>query len=140
MATKAKSAKGSQAKNNDNLQAAEWAKQVGEHLVEAQKKWIEITTEQNALVLKAVKEGMELYNTAPTPALGEWARQGVESFVEAQKRWAEMVSQQSAQLFGALREGASFNGTEVMTSMSDYMGQGLEAFIQARTQWLDFAA
>src|ERR1051325_6546855 len=136
MATKAKSAKGRQAKGNENLQAAEWAKQVGEHLVEAQKKWIEITTAQNALVLKAIQQGMELYNTAPTPALGEWAKQGVESFVEAQKRWAEMVSQQSAQLFGALREGLNFNGTDVLNSMSDYMGQGLESFIQARTQWL----
>ena len=72
--------------------AAEWAQQVVEHLVEGKKKWIDLTAQQNALVLKAIEEGMEFYRTAPTPGLGEWARQGVEGIVEAQKRWAEIAS------------------------------------------------
>src|SRR5215510_14227662 len=89
--------------------AAEWAKQVVEHLVEAQKKWIDLTAQQNALVLKAIQEGMEFYRSAPTPALAAWARQGVEGIVEAQKRWAEIASQQSGQLYDAIKEGVSFN-------------------------------
>src|SRR5215510_15905458 len=78
--------------------AADWAKNVVEHLVDAQKKWIDLTAQQNALVLKAVEEGMNFYRTAPTPALGDWARQGIEGLVEAQRRWAEIASQQSSQL------------------------------------------
>ncbi|HSF25008.1 MAG TPA: hypothetical protein VLE20_12350, partial [Blastocatellia bacterium] len=82
--------------------AAEWAQQVVEHLVDAQKKWIDLTAQQNALVLKAIEEGMAFYRTAPTPALAGWARQGVEGIVEAQKRWAEIASQQSSQLYDAI--------------------------------------
>src|SRR4051794_39484157 len=77
-------------KATENNQAADWAKQVVENLAEAQKKWIQITSEQNALVLKAITEGMSFYRTAPTPALADWARQGIEGFVEAQKQWAEI--------------------------------------------------
>src|SRR5215510_10866022 len=107
---KAKAKKSNQAAQDDapeTQQATEWAKEVFEHLVETQKKWIEITQQQNALVLKAVGEGINFYRNAPTPALGEWVKQGVEGFVEAQKRWAEMASQQSSQLMEAMRDGAT---------------------------------
>src|SRR6185503_3634785 len=110
MTTKSKSTdKGSAAATEQapEANAAEWAQQVVEHLVDAQKKWIDLTAQQNALVLKAIEEGMDFYRTAPTPALAGWARQGVESLVEAQRRWAEIASQQSTQLFDAIRQGVS---------------------------------
>ena len=65
---------------NPTNQATEWANQVINHLVDAQKKWIEITSQQNALALKAIEEGANFYRTAPTPELGAWARQGYEGF------------------------------------------------------------
>jgi hypothetical protein len=103
--------------------AAEWAKQVVEHLVEAQKNWIDLTAQQNALVLKAIEEGMEFYRTAPTPALADWARQGVEGIVEAQKRWAEIASQQSKQVFDAIREGFGGSPSDLSRAASEYAGQ-----------------
>nr|MBP6824493.1 hypothetical protein [Acidobacteriota bacterium] len=98
MANKAKTAKETEPTNTteNNAGAADWASQVVEHLVDAQKKWIDLTAQQNALVLKAVEEGMGFYRSAPTPALGDWARHGYEGFVEAQRRWAEVASQQSS--------------------------------------------
>ena len=75
MTTKAKSTnKGSAAAAEaaPEANAAEWAQQVVEHLVDAQKRWIDLTAQQNALVLKAIEEGMEFYRTAPTPALAGW--------------------------------------------------------------------
>src|SRR5436190_11005108 len=133
MASKSKSSKSSQATgakkahsntNNseqdntksaaDPQQAAEWAKQVVEHLVEAQKQWIEITQQQNALIVKAIQESMAFYRTAPTPALGDWARQGIEGFVEAQKRWAEVAWQQSRQVFDSMRENVNFDPANVL--------------------------
>src|SRR6266540_5097870 len=93
--------------------AAEWAQQVVEHLVDAQKKWLDLTAQQNAVVLKAIEQGMEFYRNAPTPGLGDWARQGIEGIVEAQKRWAEIVTQQSGQLYDAIREGISVNPADV---------------------------
>ena len=148
MANKAKSAKENKQETHETPQAgaADWAKGVVEHLVDAQKKWIDLTAQQNALVLKAVEEGMSFYRTAPTPALGDWARQGVEGLVEAQRRWAEIASQQSTQLFEAIKEGTSgiqigqVGPSEMMNAVSDYAGQGLESFVKARAQWLDFAA
>src|SRR5437660_1649628 len=111
-------------KATETNQAAEWAKQMVENLTDAQKKWIEITSEQNALVLKAITEGFNFYKTAPTPALADWARQGIEGFVEAQKRWAEIASEQSKQFFEAMREGAGFDVNDVTRAISDYAGQG----------------
>src|SRR6202795_4829798 len=100
--------------------AAEWAQQVVEHMVDAQKKWIDPTAQQNALVLKAIEEGMEFYRSAPTPALGDWARQGVEGIVEAQKRWAEIASQQSGRLYDSIREGINVSPSDVSRAVSDY--------------------
>jgi len=113
--------------------AADWAKQVVEHLVDAQKKWIDLTAQQNALVLKAIEEGMEFYRSAPTPALADWARQGVEGIVEAQKRWAEVASQQSRQLYDAIREGVGTTPSDLNRALSDYAGQGFEAVVKAST-------
>jgi hypothetical protein len=110
--------------------AAEWAQQVVEHLVDAQKKWIDLTAQQNALVVKAVEEGLQFYRSAPTPALGDWARQGVEGIVEAQRRWAEIASQQSSQLYGAIKDGMSVTPSDVSRAFSDYASQGL-----ARSGW-----
>ena len=77
MTAKSKSTKeetGEQTAANDQTtqpNAAEWAQQVVEHLVTAQKKWIDLTAQQNAIVLKAIEEGMQFYRTAPTPALAD---------------------------------------------------------------------
>ena len=76
-----------------------------ESLTEAQKRWIDIASEQNALVLKAVTEGVEFYKSAPTPELADWAKQGIEGIVEARKRWADIASKQSKEFIEAMRNG-----------------------------------
>ena len=155
MATKAKATASKETtnhknpdKNPDTNAATEWAAEVVNHLMTAQKNWIEITQQQNALTMKAIEEGMSFYRNAPTPALGEWARQGYEGFVEAQKRWSEIASQQSGQMFQALRDGMTFDPAKAMEMMPnalpnalmDTMGQSMDTLIKAQTQWLDFAA
>ena len=87
--SKSSSKRGGQAtaesKAPETNQAAEWAKQVVENMAEAQKRWIEITSEQNAIVLKAITEGMNFYRSAPTPALADWARAGDRRFCRSAK-------------------------------------------------------
>jgi hypothetical protein len=118
------------AKEPKPIKAGDWAKQMMDSLTEAQKRWIDIASEQNALVMKAITEGVNFYKTAPTPALADWAKQGFESIVEAQKRWADIAAKESKQFdFNALTQ-----------ALSDVTGQGIEAFVKARTQWLDFVA
>ncbi|MBK6795556.1 MAG: hypothetical protein IPG76_01810 [Acidobacteria bacterium] len=87
------------AETEDSTKNAEFAKTVVNHLVDAQKKWIELTSQQNAMMVKAIEDGMGFYRSAPNPILGDWARQAVEGFVEAQKRWSEIATQQSRQMY-----------------------------------------
>jgi hypothetical protein len=107
-----------------------WVEQMIESLTDAQKRWIDLASEQNALVLKAITEGVSFYKSAPTPALADWAKQGIEGIVEAQNRWADIAAKQSKQ----------FDFSDFTRAVSDVTGQGVEAFVKARTQWLDFVA
>ncbi|HEY0321549.1 MAG TPA: hypothetical protein VGC66_11365 [Pyrinomonadaceae bacterium] len=113
----------------------DWAQAVLNQLVEAQKTWFEIASQQNALLLETVTQVMELTRSAPTTALSDWARQGIEGFVEAQRRWSEIAVQQSQQILKAVQSGASFS-----MSKKGSQTQGLEALVKMRKDWLDFAA
>ncbi|HVG33804.1 MAG TPA: hypothetical protein VM911_12010 [Pyrinomonadaceae bacterium] len=123
----------------ENEQAAtlptDWAQTVLNQLVEAQKTWFEIASQQNALLLETVTQVMELTRSAPTTALAGWARQGIEGFVEAQRRWSEIAVQQSEQILKSVQSGASFS-----TSQKGTQAQGIEALVKMRIDWLDFAA
>jgi hypothetical protein len=113
----------------------DWAQTVLNQLVEAQKTWFEIASQQNALLLETVTKVMELTRSAPTTALSDWARQGIEGFVEAQRRWSEIAVQQSEQILKSVQSGA-----DLSTSKQGAANQGLEALVKMRRGWLDFAA
>lgn len=113
----------------------EWAQTVLNQLVEAQKTWFEIASQQNALLLETVTQVMDLTRSAPTTALSDWARQGIEGFVEAQRRWSEIAVQQSEQILKSVQAGANFSNPQQGAA-----NQGLEALVRMRRDWLDFAA
>jgi hypothetical protein len=117
---------------------SEWATKVVENLVEAEKKWIEFASQQNALVLKAIRDGIELYRQAPNPVMGGWAKQGLESFMEAQKKWTENVTQQREQFFQSQEQGTD-DASEAKV-VTGYAQQQVESLIEARKKWLDFAS
>jgi hypothetical protein len=110
-------------------------------LIEAQRMWLEMTTQQTALVFKTVSEVMGMSQNAPTEALGNWAKQGVESFIAAQKHWSEIAMQQSAQLMQTVQSGANFGGgLDALGAAQGAAGKGLETLVKMREAWLDFAA
>ena len=121
----------------------DWAKQVVENLVEAEKKWIELASEQNALTMKAIRQGVEFYRAAPNPGMADWARQGVESLLEAQKKWVESATQQRNQFFQtqqAQQEDTEANVTATNKTVTDYAQQQVESLVEARKRWLDYAS
>jgi hypothetical protein len=119
----------------------DWAKMIVNQLIEAQRMWLEMTTQQTALVFKTVSEVMGMSQNAPSEALGNWAKQGVESFITAQKHWSEIAMQQSAQLMQTVQSGASFGGAgDALGTAQGAAGKGLEMLVNMRTAWLDFAA
>jgi hypothetical protein len=136
--------------NEDDIPVAErpsytdWAKQVVENLVEAEKRWIELASEQNALTLKAIREGVKFYHTAPNPALADWARQGVESLLEAQKKWIDTATQQRNQFFKTAQEQTEEAEGETAPNpaktVTDIAQQQVESLVEARKRWLDFAS
>jgi len=129
---------------NDSKQTAnpistEWAQTVLNQLVEAQKTWFEITTQQNALLLETVSKVTEMRQNAPTAALSDWAKQGIESFIEAQKHWSEISGQQSEQILKAVQSNQNVNSAGRETAQNA-AGQNHEALTKMQTAWLDFAA
>ena len=127
------------APKSDSPLPTEWAQKVLNQLVEAQKTWFEIASQQNALLLETVTKIMELTRSAPTTALSEWGRQGIEGFVEAQRRWSEIAVQQSEQILKAVQSGASFS-TPSKGPDRGAAQQGVEALVKMRRGWLDFVA
>ncbi len=118
--------------------SSDWTKKVVERLVEAEKKWFDLASEQNALALKAIKESFDLYRSAPNPALADWAKQGIESFLEAQRKWAESAMQQRNQFLRQEEGKVEGTGGQRRTP-NDYAQQQVRFMVEARKKWLDFA-
>lgn len=117
----------------------DWAQMVLNQLVEAQKAWFEVASQQNALLLETVNKVTEFRQNAPTAALSDWAKQGIEGFVEAQKRWSEIAVQQSEQILKAVQSNMDFLNPNQKSAQKD-SGQGVESLIKMRAAWLDFVA
>lgn len=119
----------------------DFAKMVVNQLIEAQRMWLEMTTQQTAIIFKTVSEVMGMSQNAPTEALAKWTKQGVESFIEAQKHWSEIALKQSAQLMETVQSGVSFGGgMDALGTAQGAAGKGVEILVNMRTAWLDFAA
>ena len=121
----------------------EWAQTVLNQLVEAQKTWFEITTQQNSLLLETISKVTEMRQNAPTAALSDWAKQGVEGFIEAQKRWSEISGQQSEQILKAVQSNQNVgnkNQNAAAASAQAAAQGGHDALATMQTAWLDFAA
>jgi hypothetical protein len=121
----------------------DFAKMVVNQLIEAQRMWLEMTTQQTAIIFKTVSEVMGMSQNAPTEALANWAKTGVESFIAAQKQWSEIALKQSAQLMQTVQSGASFGsggGMDALGSAQGAAGKGIEILVNMREAWLDFAA
>src|SRR4051794_28949700 len=125
------------------LSYTEWTKQVVENLVQAEKKWIELASEQNALTLKVLEKGQEFYKNAPNPEVGLWAKQGVESFLEIQKKWTETITQQREQFLAQVKQAVPFDVTgdpaATAKALTDYGKQQVEMLIDTQKSWLDQA-
>ncbi len=123
--------------------SGDWTRGVIDNLFEAEKKWLELASQQNALVLKTMREVLSMNQSAPNTAMGEWARQGLESFVEAQRKWVENVSQQQANFLSSQRTMMEQTTAAANPANREPINPGeqpLEYLAEARRRWLDFAA
>jgi hypothetical protein len=121
----------------------DWARQLVEGLVEAERRWLELAAAQNELVITTIQRGMEAFRSAPTAGLGEWARQGLENFLEAQRKWTGNFDQQRAQFFNSqFQPGGEMPPGIAMPAgqMAELMTQPLELLADTRRRWLDYAA
>lgn len=127
----------------------EWVKQVMGGLLEAEKKWFELASDQNALTLKAIREGVELYRTAPTLPMANWARRGVENFLEVQTKWLDSAIRQRNELLSQTQEATPEveevdeahpgEAVDAVRRLPDFARQQLGNLVEARKRWLNFA-
>ena len=61
--------------------------------MKARTQWLDFAAQQNAQVIKAVKEGLGLDESSPAAALADFAEQAVTNYVEVQKRWLDLATQ-----------------------------------------------
>lgn len=135
--TKKKQSRAGAANSAAEQLPTEWAQTVLNQLVEAQKTWFEIASQQNSLLLETVTKVTEHRQNAPTSALSDWAKQGIEGFVEAQKRWSEIAVQQSEQILKAVQSNAQISKDDLSPNRPN---GGMETLVQMRSKWLDFVA
>jgi hypothetical protein len=130
----------------DDIEVGEpnWTRQVVENILEAEKKWIELATQQSNLMVKALREGVELYRTAPNPTLADWAKQGLENFVETQRNWTQNNPFQQFRIPGVVSPAthdAETAQNEVTKQAKSFMEQTqtqIDSLVEARKRWLDF--
>lgn len=124
---------------------SDWARQMVESLVEAERKWLEMAAQQNEMVFQAIRQSLDYYQSAPTPTLAEWARQGIENLLDSQRKLTESVTQQRFDFFrGQIQEDTMGQDTPPMLNptrgITDFAQQQVEMMADARRRWLDFAA
>src|SRR6476661_7376767 len=98
MATKSKST-GKQTTDNQataagkapETGAADWARQGVEGIVEAQKRWAEIASQQSGQLYDAIREGMSVTPSDVSRAVSDYAGQGLEAFVKARTQWLDFA-------------------------------------------------
>ncbi len=110
----------------------DWMKQVFEYLVEAEKRLVELASEQNAMVLKTIQQVDKYSRSAPTQNLSEWSMKSLESFLENQRKWAESVSKQT---FPFLKMGPA--GDETQKAVNMWQDQ-MQSLMDTRKRWLNF--
>jgi hypothetical protein len=122
-----------------------WTRQVVDNILNAEKKWIDLATQQSNLMIKALREGVELYRTAPNPTMAEWAKQGMENFVEAQRNWMNNNPFQQFRVSGLVPPTSNTDAetaqNEVTKQAKSFMEQTqtqIDTLVDARKRWLDF--
>ena len=79
---------------SDALGAAQGAAGKGlETLVNMRKAWLDFAEQQNAQMVKTLKQNLKLDDSSPVSALADFAQQTMTSYVEIQKRWLDMATQ-----------------------------------------------
>ncbi len=134
---KAKKQTTSRQANPEDPLPADYAQNVLDQLVEAQKTWFENAARQNALLVETVNKMSEMRQNAPTEALSDWVKQGIEGFIEAQKRWSEIAVQQSEQILRSVKSNADFSVPDHQSAVKN-SNQGIESLVKMRNSWLDF--
>ena len=72
---------------------SDYAGQGLEAFVKARTQWLDFAAQQNAQVIKALKDGLNLDDNSPAAALADFAQQAVTNYVEVQKRWLDLATQ-----------------------------------------------
>ena len=91
----------------------ELARQSAEAYIDAQKKLLDVATQQLKVNAKTAREAIDAMNPLPAETLGEVARHTVEGFVESQQALLNlMVKPRAAGAQGARGRGTSETGPE----------------------------
>lgn len=109
-----------------------WVKQMIERLIEDEKKWIELASEQNSLTLKAIRQSIEFYRTFPMPPFMSWVREGSQKFWEAQQAPAATMEAEVT-----VADPETFTARQPFDSLMEFRSSWLNFFREQNTRFLE---
>lgn len=124
---------GASSETSSTSDLKEWAAQVSTHLGRARHQLAELAAQQNALISKAIDEGIDLVRTAPTPDLQRVASEGLEALEAARKTLSSLAQLPADQLVQVAKSQAE----QAVESATDLAGAGAAVLLQASTRLLD---
>ena len=110
-----------------------WADQVAAHLATARQQLASLAAEQNALIIRAIDEGIELVRTAPKPDPRQVTREGLAALEEARQTITTLAQLPAEQLV----ELAKTQAVQAVGNATNLAGSGAAALLQAGTRLLD---
>lgn len=119
------------------VELKDWARQVSQHLGRARQQIAELAAQQNALLIKAIDEGIDLVRTAPTPDLRQIANEGLEALSEAKQVVSTLAQLPPEQLLETAREVAQTQATQAVESATELAGAGAANLIEKGERWLE---
>jgi hypothetical protein len=65
----------------------EFGKQQAQLLIDSQKRWLDLASQQNAQIMEGARKAFGLPESPLTSTINDWANQTVNNYIETQKRF-----------------------------------------------------
>ena len=111
-----------------------WVQQGVESFFATQRVLVDVAMRQNAVAMKALREGLSDPENSPLATLAELAVEGTSSFMEAQRILLNMAQQQNEIVMGGVKERVG--GSAPLVATTDLMRRSIDTFIRMQEEFL----
>jgi len=111
-----------------------WVQQGVESFFATQRVLVDVAMRQNAVAMKAMREGLSDPENSPLATLAELAVEGTSSFMEAQRILLNMAQQENEIVMEGVKERVG--GSAPLSATTDLMRRSIDTFIRMQEEFL----